>query len=156
MAHRGTLIWHTLAQLLTMAWHTLNEAVKLTGRSRRSIYRDMATGLVSYGVDASGNRQFDTSELMRAYGALKDVAHRGTDQLAHRGTADVAHVGTEPWSVLLAELQALRLEVKELRATVLLIEHKPEKKSPEELSPSKFSPSEPATWADLLAGLDKP
>ena len=54
-----------------MVWHTLNEAVKLTGRSRRSIYRDMARGLVSYGVDASGNRQFETSELMRAYGAFK-------------------------------------------------------------------------------------
>jgi len=138
-----------------MAWHTLNEAVKLTGRSRRSIYRDMATGLVSYGIDTSGHRQFETSELMRAYGALKDVAHHGTEHLAHLGTVDVAHVGTAPWSIILAELQALRLEVKELRATVLLIEHKPEKKTPEEPNPSKFSPTEPATWADLLAGLDK-
>ena len=138
-----------------MVWHTLNEAVKLTGRSRRSIYRDMARGLVSYGVDASGNRQFETSELMRAYGAFKDVAHAGTANVAHRGTVELAHAGTEPWAVLLAELQALRIEVQELRATVLLIEHKPEKKKSETPPDPESRSNEPATWANLLAGLDE-
>lgn len=82
-----------------MAWHTLNEAVKLTGRSRRSIYRDMATGLVSYGVGPSGMRQLETSELIRAYGALETVAHPGTAALAHLGTPWHSHLrelGT-PW-----------------------------------------------------------
>lgn len=130
-----------------MAWHTLNEAVKLTGRSRRSIYRDMDRGLVSYGLDPSGNRQFETSELMRAYGALTSVAQPGT--------ADVAHVGTtQPWDQVLAELQALRKEVQELRATVLLIEHKPE--NPPITKPSTpEKPQEPATWASLFSALDE-
>ena len=130
-----------------MAWHTLNEAVKLTGRSRRSIYRDMDRGHVSYGLDPAGNRHFETSELMRAYGALTSVAQPGTADVAQPGTA-------QPWDQVLAELQALRKEVQELRATVLLIEHKP--------APSSESkPSAPeqhqglATWASLFSTLDE-
>ena len=129
-----------------MAWHTLNEAVKLTGRSRRSIYRDMDRGLVSYGLDAFGNRQFETSELMRAYGALASVAQPDTPEMAHLGT-------NKPWDQVIAELQALRKEIQELRATVLLIEHKPE--SPpvaKPLAPEK--PQEPATWSSLFSALD--
>lgn len=130
-----------------MAWHTLNEAVKLTGRSRRSIYRDMDRGLVSYGLDPSGNRQFETSELMRAYGALTSVAQPGTADLAHVGT-------TQPWDQVLAELQALRKEVQELRATVLLIEHKPEH-LPITKPSTPEKPQEPATWASLFSALDE-
>jgi hypothetical protein len=129
-----------------MAWHTLNEAVKLTGRSRRSIYRDMDKGLVSYGLDASGNRQFETSELMRAYGALLSMAHPGTPEVAQVGTQ-------QPWEVLLAELQALRIEVQDLRAAVLLIEHKPD--TPPKAEPSSLPKSdEPATWSSLFNALD--
>lgn len=129
-----------------MAWHTLNEAVKLTGRSRRSIYRDMDRGIVSYGLDLSGNRQFETSELMRAYGALAPVAQPDA--------ADVAQVGTaQPWDQVLAELQALRKEVQELRATVLLIEHKPEHPSITKPSTAE-KPQDPVTWASLFSGLD--
>ena len=130
-----------------MAWHTLNETVKLTGRSRRSIYRDMDKGLVSYGLDASGNRQFETSELMRAYGALT--------ALAQPGTPEVAHVGTpEPWDVLLSELQSLRIEVQELRAAVLLIEHKPDL-SPNDEPSEQRTPLGPITWASLFNTLDE-
>lgn len=134
-----------------MAWHTLNEAVKLTGRSRRSIYRDMDRGIVSYGLDLAGNRQFETSELMRAYGALTPVAQPGTPDMAQVGTA-------QPWDQVLAELQALRKEVLELRATVLLIEHKPEpsfvtKSVAKPSGPEK--PQEPATWASLFSTLDE-
>lgn len=31
-----------------MAWHTLQDALKMTGRSRSQFYRDMRAGLVSY------------------------------------------------------------------------------------------------------------
>ena len=147
-----------------MAWHTLNEAVKLTGRSRRSIYRDMDRGLVSYGLDAAGNRQFESSELMRAYGALAPVAQPGTPDVAQPGTPDVAQPGTpdvaqagtaQPWAQVLAELQALRKEVQELRATVLLIEHKPEPPSVANTPSAPEKPPEPATWASLFSALDE-
>lgn len=54
-----------------MAWHTLRDALKMTGRSRSQFYRDMRTGLVSYRTSQNGRREFETSELIRAYGELK-------------------------------------------------------------------------------------
>jgi hypothetical protein len=128
-----------------MVWHTLKEAMKLTGRSRRSLYRDMATGLVSYGLDTQGHRQFETSELMRAYGAFMSLAHLDTPDLAHTGTVETAH----PWDLVLAELQTLRQEVQELKSTVLRLEHKPEKT--DDLQSRLLKP---ATWAGLLEALD--
>lgn len=110
----------------------------------------MDKGLVSYGLDASGNRQFETSELIRAYGPLLTVETHGTSEVAQVGT-------TEPWAALLTELQALRSEVQELRAAVLLIEHKPNSPQKAE-SPSPHTPSKPAgpaTWASLFNTLDE-
>ena len=54
-----------------MAWHTLRDALKMTGRSRSQFYRDMRAGLVSYRPGRGGRREFETSELIRAYGELK-------------------------------------------------------------------------------------
>ena len=54
-----------------MAWHTLQDALKMTGRSRSQFYRDMRAGLVSYRTGRDGRREFETSELIRAYGELK-------------------------------------------------------------------------------------
>ncbi|HBY1420521.1 TPA: entry exclusion protein 1 [Klebsiella pneumoniae] len=54
-----------------MAWHTLRDALKMTGRSRSQFYRDMRAGLVSYLTGRDGRREFETSELIRAYGELK-------------------------------------------------------------------------------------
>jgi len=130
-----------------MAWHTLSEAVKLTGRSRRSIYRDMDRGLVSYGLGPSGSRQFETSELIRAYGPLVPLAQLGTPDMAQPGT-------DQPWDLVLTELQALRNEVQELRATILRIEHKPEH-SPIAKPSEPKTPQEPATWASLFSALDE-
>lgn len=130
-----------------MAWHTINEAVKLTGRSRRSIYRDMDRGLISYGLDHSGNRQFETSELMRAYGALAPLAQVDTTILAQVGT-------DQSLDLVLQELQELRKEIQELRATILLIEHKPTS-----ISDVKYSEPETAkktaTWASLFDAFEE-
>ena len=54
-----------------MAWHTLQNALKMTGRSRSQFYRDMRAGLISYRTSQSGRREFETSELIRVYGELK-------------------------------------------------------------------------------------
>lgn len=53
-----------------MAWHTIQDTLKLTGKSRSQLYRDMAKGLVSYQTGKGGRREFETSELIRAYGEL--------------------------------------------------------------------------------------
>ncbi|WP_143345854.1 entry exclusion protein 1 [Enterobacter sp. 18A13] len=54
-----------------MAWHTVQDALKLTGKSRSQLYRDMAKGLVSYRKGKNNRREFETSELIRTYGELR-------------------------------------------------------------------------------------
>lgn len=54
-----------------MAWHTIQDTLKLTGRSRSQLYRDMAKGLVSYRTGKDDRREFETSELIRVYGELR-------------------------------------------------------------------------------------
>jgi Ulp1 family protease len=69
-----------------MAWHTLRDALKMTGRSRSQFYRDMRAGLVSYRTSQDGRREFETSELIRAYGELKrnETPERHTTGLSEK------------------------------------------------------------------------
>lgn len=130
-------------------WHTLAHAIKLTGRSRRSLYRDMDAGRVSYRVRDDGRRELETSELIRAYGHLRGLARETVPEVAQAGTLD----GT-PYAALLEELRLLREEVAGLRAELRLIEHKPDKPPLGEKGGEK-PPSGPArSFADLLTALD--
>ncbi|WP_234829082.1 entry exclusion protein 1 [Pseudomonas coronafaciens] len=105
-----------------MAWHTIQEAQKLTGKSRRTLYRDMAEGRLSWEVEGENVRRLETSELIRVYGELKPLAQPVAGKTAHRGTAN----DTENSALILAELKALREEVAELRQAMRLIEYKPD------------------------------
>lgn len=62
---------HSRDTLTFMAWHTVQDTLKLTGRSRSQLYRDMAKGLVSYRTGKDDRREFETSELIRVYGELR-------------------------------------------------------------------------------------
>ncbi|HDL8467980.1 TPA: entry exclusion protein 1 [Yersinia enterocolitica] len=101
-----------------MAWHSINESQKLVGKSRRTIYRDMASGLVSWRVSYSGSREIETSELIRVYG---DVSLPVTP-VCHTVSHDN---GTKEYEILLSEIRQLRAEVSELKQTILMIEYKP-------------------------------
>ncbi|MGP1047296.1 entry exclusion protein 1, partial [Serratia sp. CY55921] len=59
-----------------MAWHSVAQAQALTGKSRRTLYRDMAAGRVSWRTSADGKRELETTELLRVYGELLPA---GTD-----------------------------------------------------------------------------
>ena len=109
-----------------MVWHTIQEAQKLTGKSRRTLYRDMAAGRLSWVPEGDSARRLETSELIRVYGALLPMAQLEDEKTAHgdtpRGTSDTA--------LILAELKALREEVSELRQAMRLLEHKPDIEPP--------------------------
>jgi hypothetical protein len=105
-----------------MAWHTVQEAQQLTGKSRRTLYRDMAAGRLSWEPEGDNARRLETSELIRVYGALKPLAQPDAGNSAQAGTAS----GTQDTALILAELKALREEVAELRQAMRLIEYKPE------------------------------
>ncbi|MFA0921789.1 hypothetical protein ALP73_01630 [Pseudomonas coronafaciens pv. garcae] len=105
-----------------MAWHTIQEAQKLTGKSRRTLYRDMAAGRLSWEPEGENSRRLETSELIRVYGELKPLAQSEPEKTAHGDTGS----GTENSALILAELKALREEVAELRQAMRLIEYKPD------------------------------
>ncbi|EHJ8267443.1 entry exclusion protein 1 [Salmonella enterica subsp. enterica serovar Typhimurium] len=103
-----------------MAWHSVSQAQNMTGKSRRTLYRDMASGRLSWRTNASGHRELETSELIRVYGEIKKD-----------GTAERHIVAqpddTVPSRVMMDELRALRQEVADLKSMLLRLEHKPEK-----------------------------
>ncbi|EPE4145990.1 entry exclusion protein 1 [Yersinia enterocolitica] len=102
-----------------MAWHSINQAQKLTGKSRRTIYRDMASGRVSWRTNQAGHREVDTTELIRVYGDLSPVGTPSSHSVSHVN-------GTEKNDILLTEIKALRAEVMELKQMMLRIEFKPD------------------------------
>lgn len=123
-----------------MAWHTIQEAQKLTGKSRRTLYRDMAAGRLSWEPEGDSGRRLETSELIRAYGELQPLAQPAPEKVAHGGTA----IGTPETAMILAELKALREEVAELRQAMRLIEHKPEPAQPD--TPESMPSDKPLPW----------
>lgn len=102
-----------------MAWHTVAQAQELTGKSRRTLYRDMASGLVSYRTNGKGHRELETSELLRHYGELNVEGTVERPIVAQT-------VGTQNEAVLLDEIRLLRHEVAELKGMMLRLEHKAE------------------------------
>lgn len=105
-----------------MAWHTIQEAQKLTGKSRRTLYRDMSKGRLSWEPEGDNARRLETSELIRTYGALLPMTQLISEKEAHQDTV----VGTDAITQVLAELKALREEVADLKQTMRLLEHKPD------------------------------
>ncbi|MCM2132237.1 hypothetical protein [Larsenimonas rhizosphaerae] len=116
-----------------MAWHSVKDACQMAQKSRRTLYRDMARGLLSYGVDDSDKRVIETSELIRAYGELAQVARPESEKMAHGGTDDgtpkLAH--TDPQIVaLVAQVEQMNQQVVEMRAELQeyqrLLTHQPD------------------------------
>ncbi|WP_256588075.1 entry exclusion protein 1 [Pseudomonas sp. FFUP_PS_473] len=123
-----------------MAWHTIQETQKLTGKSRRTLYRDMAAGRLSWEPEGDSGRRLETSELIRVYGELKPLAQPEPEKTAHGDTG----LGTHNTALILAELKALREEVAELRQAMRLIEHKPDLAQPD--TPKSVPNDKPTPW----------
>jgi len=98
-----------------MASITVNEAAELVGRSRRTLYRDMKRGNLSFTTRRDGHRQIDTSELERCYGALKMPEPSTLSQDS----------GTASDDALIAEIRALREELAGLREEVAQLRRLP-------------------------------
>ncbi len=120
-----------------MGWHSVTEACHLARRSRRSLYRDMAAGRVSYDSDVQGQRVIETSELIRAYGDLAQVALPEIENLAQPVTAS----GTPEKSdhdaqivALVAQVEQLNRQMENMRGELQeyqrLLTHQPEESPP--------------------------
>ena len=87
-----------------MAYVTIEEAAKLTGKSTQSLYRHVKQGKVSKHHDG-----FDTAELMRVYGALRNT----TDTTIN--FEKVSNESEVELSMLKRENELLRGNIEELR-----------------------------------------
>ncbi len=107
-----------------MAWVTVRQAMKLTGKARSSLYRDMAKGRVSYRSEVDGSRSIDTSELIRVYGELilDETPSRDTRRQGGETGNTVIQELVSEIKMLRDEVAGLRVEMQEMRR----IEHKPD------------------------------
>lgn len=133
--------------------HTIQEAMKLAGVSRRTLYNHMDSGRVSATPGVDGRRYLETSELERAYGKLKPVAHPDAQQSAHSFTppsdnGELAKLIEDSVQRATAPLVA---EIAELRATLMRIEHKPDTPATAPAAPQADPPTVP-TPAPVATG----
>lgn len=150
--------------------HTIQEAMQLTGLTRKSLYNHMGSGRVSYSVEPDGRRYFQTAELERAYGRLNHITHPTVEEVLHSYTPpalpvelaqiieDAVHRATAP----------LVAEIAELRATLMRLEYKPDTPTtpqPDQPSAASQAPVEDRTgqsdhapavrsFADLLSSFE--
>jgi len=96
-----------------MAWVSVRQAMELTGKGRSSLYRDMSRGRVSYRSEVDGGRLLDTSELIRVYGALRQVTSPERD-----GERQLDETRNEAMELLVSEIKLLREEVAGLRMEI--------------------------------------
>lgn len=96
-----------------MAWHTVQDTLKLTGRSRSQLYRDMAKGLVSYRIGKDERREFETSELIRAYG---EINLKETPERHSKG-----HHKNDDNSPKNPQLEAIQKQLSDLQQSVILM-----------------------------------
>lgn len=158
--------------------HTIQEAMKLTGVSRRTLYNHSDAGRVAYSVGNDGRRYYETAELERAYGKLATVAHSVAHSLAHenaqtftppsdaselaRMMEDVVARATAP---MVAQLVAQAALITDLRETLMRIEHQPDTPAASEPTAAKSSPGATrkgqsdhspsvSSFADLLSSFE--
>lgn len=104
-------------------------AAKRVGRDRKTLYRLVAQGKLTATTSATGQKQVDTSELIRVFGELKPASDRpdsrATVTTPQRETPDT----TAQLALLQAELRHARellavreSQIDDLRKTLLLLE----------------------------------
>lgn len=120
-------------------------AARLYGKQRKTLYRHMEAGRLSYQVLGSGRRVVDLSELIRVYGEPPGKGNRN-DTLPE----EVVTQGREAllWQAMLDELRGLRQEVAELKQQLAL----PPPERPKPLPVPSTNPDEKVrSMEDVLA-----
>ena len=131
--------------------HTIQEAIKLAGVSRRTLYNHSDAGLISYGVGPDGRRRYETAELERMYGQLAPVAHSPAQQNAQLYTQPSV-VNDDHFSAMIEAAveratAPLVAELAELKAVLMRIEHKPQDLPAPQ---PKRHALKPTSFADLI------
>lgn len=131
--------------------HTIQEAIKLAGVSRRTLYNHSDAGLISYSVGPDGRRRYETAELERMYGQLAPVAHSPAQQNAQLYTQPSV-VNDDHFSAMIEAAveratAPLVAELAELKAVLMRIEYKPQDLPAPQ---PKRHALKPTSFADLI------
>ena len=127
--------------------HTIQEAIALTGKSRRTLYNHSDQGRLSYSLGHDSRRYFETSELIRVYGSLLNIAQPVAQEIAQPCTPEnLPGTLTEATALRLAAALEKLIEIEEKK--LLLIEYKPAIQEAVPLPREK-----PESFADLLKTL---
>ena len=131
--------------------HTIQEAIKLAGVSRRTLYNHSDAGLISYSVGPDGRRRYETAELERMYGQLAPVAHSPAQQNAQLYTQPSVvnddHFAAMIEAAVERATAPLVAELAELKAVLMRIEHKPQDLPAPQ---PKRHALKPTSFADLI------
>ncbi len=97
-----------------MAYVTIEEAAKLTGKSTQSLYRHVKQGKVSKHHDG-----FDTAELMRVYGALRNLSDTTVnfDKVSNESEVELSMLKREN-ELLRGNIEELRTDKHKLQETI--------------------------------------
>ena len=143
--------------------HTIDEAASLVHRTRRSLYRAMSEGRITYALEADGRRYIDTTELLRVYGAFDPPSRDVTLTMSHGVTVSddlgdiigkaVAKAVSEAVEPLRQEIEKLRKENAEQRLIEYRSQDKPQKTNEPPVAKATVS-EKPSSFADLLAGIN--
>ena len=97
-----------------MAYVTIEEAAKLTGKSVQSLYRHVKQGKVSKHHDG-----FDTAELMRVYGALRNTTDTTVnfDKVSNESEIELSMLKREN-ELLRGNIEELRTDKHKLQETI--------------------------------------
>jgi hypothetical protein len=97
-----------------MAYVTIEEAAKLTGKSTQSLYRHVKQGKVSKHHDG-----FDTAELMRVYGALRNTTDTTVnfDKVSNESEVELSMLKREN-ELLRGNIEELRTDKHKLQETI--------------------------------------
>lgn len=137
--------------------HTIQEAMDLTGKSRRTIYNHCDAGRVSFTVGPDGRRYFETAELERVYGRLAQVAHSVAQQIAQVGTPSPDDLREVIEAAVAAAVAPLVERIDALQELLRRIEYKPGPVVAVEVARAPAPAVEHQqvkSFADLLAGLE--
>lgn len=114
-----------------MALVTPTEALKLVKRSKAALYKDVKTGKVSATKGEDGKTLFDTSELARVYGSLKNPSEKSAADIQKNTVEDEQRLGAMQREItLLRELmQEKDAHIATLKDSLRLLEYRQQTES---------------------------
>lgn len=132
---------------------TVTQAAEAVNKSRKTLYRHMNSGKLSYEDDMLGNRVIDVSELQRVYSGVDVESYKDDTTSVSSTSVSMSQTATHELELLKVKLEAaerqLELEREEKQRLFGIIES--QAMSMKQLLPPKDEKKK-GFWARLFGG----